>query len=249
MSLSEWLLLLGAGLVAGTINSVASGGSFFTYPAMLLTGMTPLQAATSTLAALTPGNLAAIPEYWPEVQASKHKYPQVLVAVAVGGSIGIVLLLATGSDIFESLVPWLILLATAAFAVSPYVRRWAQTHAQTLTDGRLGWALLLMLSIYLTYFGSGVGNLFLAMLAIRGFSDFYSANAAKNLVMTLGTTMATVVYTIAGHIQWGPVVPVLIGSAIGGIVGSRVARHVPIAALRGFVIAFGLFVAAWQFAQ
>jgi uncharacterized membrane protein YfcA len=64
MSVAEWVLLLGAGLVAGVINSVASGGSFFTYPAFLLTGLPPIAAATTTMAALTPANLAAVPEYW-----------------------------------------------------------------------------------------------------------------------------------------------------------------------------------------
>ena len=47
VSVAEWLLLLGAGLVAGVINSVASGGSFFTYPAFLLIGLAPIAAATT----------------------------------------------------------------------------------------------------------------------------------------------------------------------------------------------------------
>lgn len=249
MTVAEWLLLFGAGLVAGTINSVSSGGSFFTYPAMLLSGLTPIQAATSTLAALTPGNLAAVPEYWPEVRDSRHRYPEVLTTAVVGGSLGIALLLSTGADIFESLVPWLILGATLAFAASPWVRTWAEVNARTLTDGRVGLVLLFVLSVYLTFFGSGVGNLMVAMLTIRGFGDFLSANAAKNIVMTVGTTMAAIAYTVAGHVQWWPVVPVLIGSAIGARVASKAARGVPLGVLRIFVIAFGLFVAGWQFVR
>lgn len=249
MSVFEFFLLLAAGLVGGVINSVSSGGSFFTYPAMLLTGLTPIQAATSTLAALTPGNLAAIPEYWPEVKQSRDKYPEVLVTVVAGGAVGIALLLATGAEIFEDLVPWLILGATFFFAVSPLVRRWAQANAPSLTEGHLGVVLLFAISIYLTYFGSGVGNLMIAMLTIRGFGDFLSANAGKNIVMTLGTVMATVAYTIAGHVQWWPVVPVLIGSTVGARFGSKMARSIPLLVLRSFVIVFGLFVAGWQFTR
>jgi len=101
MSIGEWLLLLAAGLLGGVINSVSSGGSFFTYPALLLTGLSPLSAATTTLAALTPGNLAAVPEFWPEVKAERHRYPTELSIVFVGGLVGIALLLATGADLFE----------------------------------------------------------------------------------------------------------------------------------------------------
>lgn len=249
MTTGEWFLLLFAGLVGGVINSVSSGGSFFTYPALLLTGLTPLSAATTTLAALTPGNLAAIPEFWPEVQSQRHRYPRELAIVAAGGIVGIVLLLATGADVFEGLVPWLILAATGLFAISPLVRRWAVDSAPSLTDGWVGVALMFIFSVYLTYFGSGVGNIFLAMFYIRGFGDFLSANAAKNIAMTLGTLMATVAYTIAGYIAWWQVIPIFIGSAVGARFGARYARKVPVNALRVFIICFGLFVAAWQFVR
>lgn len=247
MSAGEWFLLLAAGLVGGVINSVSSGGSFFTYPALLLTGLNPLSAATTTLAALMPGNLAAIPEYWPEVAAERRRYPRELAVVVAGGSVGIVLLLSTGAEIFDGLVPWLILTATTLFAISPVIRRWAETSAPALANGWVGVVLMFVFSVYLTYFGSGVGNIFLAMFTIRGFGDFLSANAAKNIAMTVGTTMATIAYTIAGYIAWWPLVPVFIGSAIGALYGSRWARNLPVNALRVFVITFGLFVAGWQF--
>ena len=249
MSIGEWILLLGAGLVGGIINSVSSGGSFFTYPALLLTGLTPLSAATTTLAALTPANLAAIPEFWPEVVAERRRYPRELSLVVAGGLVGIALLLSTGADVFEQLVPWLILAATGLFAISPALRTWAQRSAPSLTDGFVGAALVFVFSIYLTYFGSGVGNIMLAMFTIRGFGDFFSANVAKNIAMSVGTIMATIAYTIAGYISWWPLLPIFVGSWIGGRYGSRWARKLPIKALRAFIITFGLFVAAWQFAR
>ena len=247
--MTDLLLLVAAGLVGGVINSVSSGGSFFTYPAMLLTGMTEIQAATTTLAALTPGNLAAVPEYWPEVRANRHKYPREMALVFVGGLVGIWLLLTTGSDVFEELVPWLILGATLLFAVSPRVRVWAQHSAPAVTDGLAGAAIVFAFSIYLTYFGSGVGNIMVALFIIRGFGDFFSANAAKNLAMSMGTFMAMVAYTIAGYIQWAELVPVFVASAIGARFGARWARRIPLVWLRRLIIAFGLFVAAWQFSR
>jgi len=247
MTIGEWALLLAAGLLAGVINSVSSGGSFFTYPALLLTGLQPLAAATTVLAALTPGNLAAVPEFWPEVKAQKHRYPRELAIVIPGSVLGIVLLFATGAEVFSDLVPWLILAATGFFAISPWVRRWAERSAPALTDGWVGAALMFVFSVYLTYFGSGVGNIFLAMFAIRGFGDFLSANAAKNIAMTIGTVMAAIAYTAAGYIEWWPAIPIIVGSTLGGRYGSLVARHIPMQALRVFVICFGLFVAAWQF--
>lgn len=165
----------------------------------------------------------------------------------VGGVVGIWLLVQTGAEIFEGLVPWLILTATVLFAISPRVRDWAQRSSPSLTDGWLGAALVFVFSVYLTYFGSGVGNIMLAMFTIRGFGSFFAANAAKNIAMTLGTVMAAVAYTYFGYIAWLQVVPVFIGSLAGARVGSRWARNIPLPILRGAIIGFGLFVATWQF--
>ena len=249
MTIGEFLLLLAAGTLGGMINSVSSGGSFFAYPALLLTGLSPLSAATTTLAALTTGNLAAIPEFWPEIQAQKHRYPREMATIAAGCLVGILLLFATGSDVFEILVPWLILAATGLFAASPAVRRWAETSAPSITDGWVGSALFFVFSVYLTYFGSGVGNIMLAMFTIRGFGDFFSANAAKNVAMTMGATMAMIAYSFAGYIAWWLLIPISLGSAIGGRYGARWARSIPVVALRVFIICFGLFVAGWQFVR
>lgn len=247
MGLSELCLLLAAGLVAGMINSVSSGGSFLTYPAMLAAGLDPLHAAATTLAALTPGNLAAIPEYWPEINRHRDKYPQLLGIVTSGGLAGIALLLLTGADAFDGLVPWLILAATVLFAISPWVTRWASYRARSLTDGAAGATLLFVLSIYLTYFGSGVGNMLLAVLTVRGFGDFLSANVAKNVAMAIGAGLATLVYSIAGLVHWEFAIPVLLTSSVGARLGSKAARTVPQSALRGLIIFFGLSVAMWQF--
>lgn len=247
MSLADFALLLVAGLCGGLINSVSSGGSFFTYPAMLLTGMPAINAAATTLTALTPGNLFAIPEYWPEFQAEKHRYPALMVITITGGASGTALLLWTGSDIFEALVPWLILTATLMFGFSTRIRIWAAESSPALTGGWLGTLLLFVTAMYLTFFGSGSGNIILALLIIRGFDDFFSANVAKNIVMTVGGVIALTVYAVAGLIMWWHVLPVAIGSAIGARTGARWARKVPIRWLRVFVVGFGLLVAGWQF--
>lgn len=249
MSVTAWGILLIAGVVAGMINSVSSGGSFFTYPALLVAGLTPISAAATVLAALMPGNLAAVPEYLPEVRQERHRYAELLTVTVIGSIVGVMLLLATGADVFTRLVPWLILGATAAFAFSPNLRRWAERHAPGVAQGRSGLLVLFPLAVYLTYFGSGAGSMFQAFLAVRGFPSFLSANAAKNVMMAIGATIAAVAYTFAGLVSWSHVLPVALGSATGAWVGSRLARFVPEAGLRLFVVAFGLFVAGWQFTQ
>jgi uncharacterized membrane protein YfcA len=53
------LLLLGAGLLAGAMNAAAGGGSFVTFPVLVLTGLPSVAANASSAVALFPGSLAS----------------------------------------------------------------------------------------------------------------------------------------------------------------------------------------------
>ena len=49
------LLLTGAGFLSGTMNAVAGGGSFVSFPALILAGVPSVGANASSTVALFPG--------------------------------------------------------------------------------------------------------------------------------------------------------------------------------------------------
>ncbi|NCC34264.1 MAG: sulfite exporter TauE/SafE family protein, partial [Chloroflexia bacterium] len=55
MELWQLAILFLAALVAGAINSVAGGGSFISFPALLLVGVPPITANATNATALWPG--------------------------------------------------------------------------------------------------------------------------------------------------------------------------------------------------
>ncbi|HCP78974.1 MAG TPA: hypothetical protein DIU11_14975, partial [Pusillimonas sp.] len=116
----EWGLLFVAAFFAGALNSVAGGGSFLTLPALVLAGVPPVAAnATGTLA-LLPGYLAGAWALRHEVKSVRHVSIKLLaIASVVGGVIGALLLLWTPSAVFDVLIPWLLLAATALFMLAP----------------------------------------------------------------------------------------------------------------------------------
>src|SRR5215469_18251123 len=60
MNPSHVLLLLVAGLAAGTVNAVAGGGSLITYPALLAVGLGAKPANFTNSVAVSPGYLASV---------------------------------------------------------------------------------------------------------------------------------------------------------------------------------------------
>ena len=58
---SIWLVT--AAFIAGVLNAVAGGGSFLLFPALLGTGMLPVQANATNTVALWPGQLTSVWAY------------------------------------------------------------------------------------------------------------------------------------------------------------------------------------------
>ena len=95
-------LLAAAGLLAGAMNAIAGGGSFVSFPAMVLAGLPPVIANASSTVALFPGTLASTS---PSATIS-HSFPgldlRTMLPVSVaGGLAGAVLLLATPARLFD----------------------------------------------------------------------------------------------------------------------------------------------------
>src|ERR1700677_4093029 len=88
-----WVIV--ASFLAGTLNAVAGGGSFLSFPAMLAIGLGPIQANATNTVALWPGQLTSIAGYRDEVRKHVSLAWKMALAGLVGGSVGAIILLNT----------------------------------------------------------------------------------------------------------------------------------------------------------
>ena len=63
MSLPNAILLFVAAVLAGALNSVAGGGSFISFPALIFTRVPPIPANATSTVALWPGTVASVGAY------------------------------------------------------------------------------------------------------------------------------------------------------------------------------------------
>src|SRR6266853_510243 len=95
------LLLFAAALVAGLMNAVAGGGSFFTFPALVFTGVPSIIANASSTVALLPGIFASAWAYRDDFKKSADFPFRPMLIVSLGGGIaGALLLLYTPQRAF-----------------------------------------------------------------------------------------------------------------------------------------------------
>jgi uncharacterized membrane protein YfcA len=244
---SVWLVTGLAAFGAGVLNAIAGGGSFLTFPALVFAGVPPLAANATSAAAVSPGYLGSTLGFKDELRAIPGAVLQreVLVA-AVGGLIGAGLLLVTPAKVFSGLVPWLLLLATALFALGPRIasRGAGQTSAAA-------WRLpgLLAVSIYGGYFNGGLGILLMALYTLTGESRLNTVNALKNLNSFVLSWLSVAAFAWAGAIVWDQALWMMLLATAGGWSGARLAKRLPTQWVRKLVICTGLLMSAVFFSR
>ncbi len=234
------LVLILAGLAAGALNAVAGGGTFLTFPALVWAGVPPVAAnATATLAAL-PGYVGSAWGYRHDLRAQGPLGLRTIVVLAVlGGFLGALLLLVTPSTAFSAIVPWLLMLATVAFAAGPWLLRRITARGRTVGAGLAG-AMVLAVTVYGGYFNGGLGIMLLAVFGLVGFTDLNAANGLKNAVSAILSLVSVATYIAAGLIDWAHALPLALSCAAGGYVGAALARRITRPArLRGVITAVG----------
>ena len=242
---------MAAGFAGGTINAIAGGATFFTFPAMLAVGIPPVAANASNTVALFPASLVAAIALRRELAVTRRHLPRLVLIGLIGGIAGAVLLLATPDRAFLALVPWLLLLATLAFAFSPRLLAWARRHHAD-SGFRLGPAMLLLVAacaIYGGYFGAGVGIMLMAGMTVAGLDDPHAANALKNLMAAAINGVAVLVFIVDGTVVWPAALVMLAGAVTGGLFGARVAQRLPPRLFRWLVIGVGSLLTVWYFVR
>ena len=68
MEIHILIVLFITGVLAGVLNAIAGGATFFTFPALMWAGLSPLSANATNFIATAPGNIAALPAFLTELR-------------------------------------------------------------------------------------------------------------------------------------------------------------------------------------
>jgi uncharacterized membrane protein YfcA len=254
--LSGFVLFIAA-MLGGALNSIAGGGSFITFPALFFSGVPPIQANATSTVALWPGSLASVSAYRREIAKQNRVVLLLLVSISlIGGILGAVLLLRTSQSTFVRLIPYLLLLATVLFAVSPFITTHLGKRAPLTKETHISWIRLLgisllqlIIAIYGGYFGGGIGIMMLASLGIMGMENIHEMNGLKTVLQSCINGVAVITFIIAGAVYWPQAIVMILGAIVGGFSGASIARKLDQRIVRGFVILVGTVMTIYFFVK
>lgn len=236
------LLVLLAGVVAGTLNSVGGGGTFVALPALVAVGLSPVTANASSTIALVPGAATSVWVYRRQLTSVGESSTVALTATSVvGGAVGAGLLLALPAASFAAAVPWLLAFATLLLAFGRRLSR--------VLDAALGRSAALgprgllvgqfVLAVYGGYFGGAVGIMMLALWSVGLGLDPAASNPMRVAQVAAVYLTATALFLVASDALRTPglLVAMLAGAVVGGFTGAHVARRLPARLLRAVILA------------
>jgi uncharacterized membrane protein YfcA len=244
------LLLVAGGFVGGAVNSLAGGGTLFTFPALLAVGISPIHANATSAVALVPGALASFWGYRSQLPRERGLLVALGVPSLLGAMLGALIVLDIGERAFALAVPWLILGATGIFLLADRLHRRDHPGGEVRLAGRrllLVMALQLGVAIYGGFFGAGMGILMLAVLGLVGLSDLNAMNGLKAFAAACINSVAAVTFLAGDCVEARPAVIMALAAIAGGYVGARGAQRIGQKAARRAVVAIGIGVALVSF--
>jgi uncharacterized membrane protein YfcA len=244
LDLIEIVGIFGAGVAAGSINTIVGSGSLITFPALLAFGYPAVVANVSNTIGLVPGSGSGAYGYRHRLSGQRGRVLALAPVAAAGGIVGAVLLLALPSAAFDRVVPILILAAVVLVALQPRLARRLAARQSNGTNATLPLALAVFgSSIYGGYFGAAQGVILIAVLGIFVADDVQRLNAIKNVLVMLVNGVAAALFVFTAPVAWVPVVLIAVGSALGGQLGARIGSWLPAAVLRALIVVIGTAVA------
>ena len=237
-----------AAVAAGMVNAIAGGGTLISFPVLTAIGVPSVRANATNTVSLLPGYLGGVSAQREDLKGLSTSVRPQLVAAALGGLLGSILLIFTSESVFRTLVPFLILASSILLATQDRLRSWIfkpgehhQSHvgAQVICVG--------VAAVYGGYFGAGLGIMLIAVLGLFSDLPLNRLNAIKLLLAFVVNLFAAAFLSFSGKVEWSLVVVMAPAALLGGNLGGRLAKVLPPKKLRVFVVVFGVVVAIIYF--
>lgn len=254
MTVAGIIFLFMMSVVAGMINSVAGGGSLISFPSLMALGQPAIIANATNTAGIWPGSLSSAIAYRKDTEMYRGLLLTLIIPSLIGGLLGGFALVATPPEIFDRIVPFLVLFATMLFAFKDPIGRLFGAGSGGEEGIRtphkiMGFLFQLFIATYGGYFGAGIGILMLGALSVMGLSDIHRMNGLKVVLGTLINIIAFIFFAFKGLVDWPCAAVMAAGTIVGGYTGARTAKRIPQKYIRGFVIIVGIAVSAWLFTK
>ncbi len=218
----EWyhyVLIVGAGVIAGFINTLAGSGSLLTLPLLIFIGLPPTVANGTNRIAIMLQSLVGSIGFKKQGILDLRTGIRLGIPSVIGSIAGALIALAISNKMMERAVGILLFVMFFIILLKPEV--WLKDRSGSLSRSWVNTLVFFLIGVYGGFVQAGVGFFLLGGLVIGAGLDLVKANAIKNFLVFLYTPFALAVFMIGQQVDYKAGLILSLGSMTGAWLGTK----------------------------
>jgi len=220
-------------LVAGFIDTLAGGGGLIALPALLMAGISPIQALATNKLQGTAGTLTATAMMIRHKRVDRKSIPKLMLAAFVGSAIGTVIVQLIDTSLLEWIIP-LVLAGILVFFIC--YKPSSQDLAASNSTRTFKQMAVPIVGLYDGMFGPGTGSFFAVAGISFGGKSLLDATALAKCLNFATNISSLIIFALAGQVIWATGFVMMIGQFIGAWLGSHTLYKIDVRVLRWIVV-------------
>ncbi|MGW8314618.1 MAG: sulfite exporter TauE/SafE family protein [Bacteroidales bacterium] len=221
----EWytyIIVVGVGIVAGIINTLAAGGSMLTLPVLMALGLPPNMANGTNRIAIFLQNVVGVGSFHQKKVMDFGSGFRVGIPAALGAIAGAFIAVNLNDAVMKLAIAGVMVVVFLLILVQP--NRWINSHEESPPVPYV-WQVIIffVIGIYGGFIQAGVGFFLLVSLVMGAGFDLVKANALKLFVILLYTPIALLIFFLNGDVHLWMGLVLAAGNMLGAWIGTSMA--------------------------
>lgn len=217
-------ILFAIALLAGLIDAIAGGGGLLTVPALLWSGLGPVEALATNKLQASFGSSTATFAFLRQGALDLRRSGLAVACTFLGASAGALLVQHLHPELLQRVIPVLLAGSAVYFLFSPRVAD-VDSHRR-IGDGAFALTIGTTVGFYDGFFGPGTGTFFAAAFILLLGYNLRRATAHTKLLNFTSNIASLGWFVLGGYVAWKTGLVMALGQLIGAWTGSHlVLRH------------------------
>ena len=216
--------LIACAFLAGFIDSIAGGGGLISVPALLLAGLSPVEAlATNKLQGMA-GAGTAFANYVHAGQVDPRQQLGMAAVSLLAGACGSLMASSLPADVLRLIMPPILIAIALFFALKPGLDD--HPRPRRLSPVLFTSCVVPLIAGYDGFFGPGTGSFFMLAFVMLAGSGVLKATAETKMLNFASNIGSFAVFALQGHMLWAVGFGMALAQVAGATLGSRLAMRI-----------------------
>lgn len=241
------LLLILAAFIAGLVDSIAGGGGLITVPALLLAGLSPVEALATNKFQGSFGSGTATLTYARAGHVQLRSQLSMALISLVAAAAGALAAHLISEAVLRIVMPVILIAVAAFFAFRKGLSD--SDRVQRMQPAVFSLTAVPLIAAYDGFFGPGTGSFFMMAFVLLAGYGVLKATAHTKLLNFASNIGSLLVFIPTGGVFWVLGIGMAVAQALGALIGAKLAMRIGARLIRPLLVVTSTLMALrliWQ---